>query len=536
MKATFIKISIITSFVLLFLSCSIDGYEESTTELTAEESLIAGQIIGESVSENQNGLLSNFSEAFAIPTESNLVAGPTPLSTQSFRNLENYTYDFNSDTGVHSAVFSREVADELFTSSTSYTLNYTFYDRNQNIIENPNEQQHEIEAVEFSATLSGEIQADTKDSFFTRTDRLFMDGLSTDSDILTIDGYHSGEGVFTRISTDGTQVQREYRLDINYLNIQINKPIVISSRNFRNGVTGALSYESTIRQTANGNNPETKTVNGTIVLNGDGTALLKFRELLDTFRLRLANGEVFDEDDFEGQVSEVNLQEQIFTISNGQRILINDQTEIKKDDFNSLVEVATAVNQAVRVIAKGEYIQPDVNVNLWVAIRVEFELESNDFEDVIASVNLDQLSFSLLNGDEFFITESSEIDYNDDFDSFQDVATAVETGFPILAEGEFIVDFNTGKRFVEEVDFELDLSEFDEEVISVDLADNTFTIESGEVIKITDQTIIDEDGEYQSLEEVAEALSQAEEVEAKGEYYSDSNTGIRIAVFVEFDD
>jgi len=535
MKLSFLKISLVMMTLLLLQSCSIDGFEQNSSELTVEESLIAGQIIGESVSENQNGLLSSFSEAFAVPAESNLVTGPSPLSTGSFRNLENYSYDFESESGVHSVTFSRQENNQFFTTTSSYTLNYTFYDVNQNIIRFPADQPNEIEAVEFTALRSGEILADTKSSVFTRTDRLFIDGLSSESDILTIDGYHSGEGLFTQVRTDGSQIEREYLLDINFLDIRINKPVVLNSRNFRNGVTGALSYESTIREMGNGN-PGTKIVNGTVELNGDGTALLKFREQFDTFRLRLANGEVFDEDEFEGRVTRVNLQEQIFTISNGQRIQINNQTEIKDEDFNTLEEVAAAVNRGVRVIAEGEYFHPDENVNLWIATEVEFELESNEFEDLIASVNLNQSSFTLINGDEFFITEKSELEFDDDFESLQDVANAVEAGMPVEAEGEFFIDTDTGMRIVIEVEFEFDFDEFEEYVTSVDLGENTFTLETGKVVKITDQTIIDDDGDFLSLEEVAEALDEGEQVEAEGKFYFDSNSGFWIAVEVEFED
>jgi hypothetical protein len=537
MKVLFLKISLLIITLLLLQSCSIDSFDQSSSELTFEESLIAGQIIGESVSENQNGLLSSFSEAFAIPTESNLIAGPSPLSTGSFRNLENYSYEFDSETGVHKVTFSRQDNNELFTTTSEYTLNYVFYDINQNVIEFPGEQQNQIEAVEYTALRNGEILADTKSSVFTRTDRLFIDGLSSDTDILTIDGYHSGEGFFTRIKTDSAQTDREYLLDINYLDIRINKPIVLSSRNFRKGVTGALSYESTIRQTGNGNyGSETKIVNGTVELNGDGTALLRFRELFDTFRLRLANGELFDDEEFEGRVTRVNLQERIFTISNGQRIQINNQTEIKDEDFNTLEEVAAAINNGVRVIAEGDYFHPDENVNLWIATEVEFELESNEFEDLVASVDLAENSFTLVNGDQFFITDKSEVEFDDDFDTLEEVAEAVQAGLPVEADGDFYIDIETGERIVKEVEFEFDFDEFDEQVISVNLTENTFTIESGKVILITESTVIDDDGDFLTLEEVANALDEGEEVGAKGKFYFDTLSGFWIAVEVEFFD
>ncbi len=527
----------LTGASFLLMSCSVDGFEQNTSTLTIEESIIAGQIIGESVSEKQEGLLSSFSEAFAIPTSSGLVDGPSALATGSFRNLENYAYSFDAETGEHTATFTKHTNTDILSSQTDYKLIYLFLHDDGNTIELPNNRRDLIEAVDFRAERIGEIQSASKQSIYTRNDRLFIEGISETGEFLSIDGFHSGEGLFTQLRNDGTQLEREYLLDVNYLDIRINKPVVLRNRNFRSGVNGAFSYEKTIRQASNGNNgPGTKIVNGTVELNGDGTALLRFREQFDTFRLRLANGEVFDDEEFEGRVTRVDLSERIFTISNGQRIQINDQTEIKEEDFNTLEEVAAAVNNGVRVIAEGDYFHPDQNVNLWIATEVEFELESNEFEDLVASVNLAENSFTLINGDQFYITDKSEVEFEDNLASLQDVAEAVEAGMPVEAEGDFYIEIETGKRIVKDVEFEFDFDEFDEKVISVNLAENTFTIESGKVILITENTVIDDDGDFLSLEEVAEALDEGEEVGAEGKFYFDPLTGFWIAVEVEFED
>lgn len=522
--------------VLLLQACSVDGFEPTESSLTTEESLIAGQIIGESISENQDGLLSSFSEAFAIPTSSGLIDGPSAIVTSSFRSLEDYAYSFDAGTGEHISTFTKRTNSDIISSRTDYLLSYIFFDADGSIIDLPNDQRNLIEAVEFKAVRSGEIETASKRSIFTRIDRLFIDGISEASDFLSIDGFHSGEGLFTQIRMDGTQLNREYLLDLNYLDIRINKPLVLRNRNFRSGVNGAFSYENTIRQAGNGSEGQrTKIINGTVELNGDGTALLKFREQFDTFRLRLANGEVFDDDEFEGRVTNINIEEQTFTIANGQRIQINEQTEIKVEDFSTLVEVAFAVENGVRVIAEGDYFHPDESVNLWIATEVEFELESNEFEDLVASVNLAENSFTLVNGDQFFITNKSEVEFIDDLNSLPDVAEAVEAGMPVKAEGDFYIDIETGNRIVKDVEFEFDFDEFDEHIISVNTTENTFILESGKIVLITESTVI-EDGNFFTLEEVAEALDESNKVGAEGKFYYDPHTGFWIAIEVEFFD
>ncbi len=525
---------LILSGIMLW-GCEIDRYDQDRTPLTGDEALLAGQIIGESVSENRSGMLSIFPEAFAVPTESGLTEGPSLLSAGSFRNLLDYTYEFDAASGEHRVTFSTLEDNELLQRSASHTLSYLFLDRNGDTLAYPDQQRQQIETVFYEASRNGSIQADARSSFYTRSDQLFMDGLSSTSDVLTLDGFHSGQGIFRLHPPDETPMEREYQLDINYLDIRIQKSVVQKNRNFRSGVNGALSYELTVRQTRNGA-PESKIVNGTLELNGDGTALLKFREQFDTFRLRMDNGDVFDEDEFEGRVVRVNLSDQIFTIANGQRIQITDDTEFDDGDFRTLEEVAAAVNRGVRVMAEGGYYQPDEDVNLWIATEVEFELESNEFEDLLASVSLSRNAFTLRNGDEFFLTERSEVEFDDGLQSFEDVADAVANGMPVEAEGEFYIDVETGRRLVKEVEFEFEFDEFEGDVIAVDLAESTFTIEGGKVIKITEQTVIDDDGDYLSLEEVAVALEQGEEVEADGKGYLDVSSGHFIAVEVEFDD
>lgn len=531
------SISLLLLVSLVFSSCTVDNFDQNGAILTSEETLIAGHIIGESVSENQNGLLSTFPEAFAIPTESGLTAGPSLLTTGSFRNMEDYSYEFDANSGVHQVTFTRQNDNQFFNSSSTYTLNYTFYDHGDDPVENPDQRPFDIEMVDFRATRSGEIQADSKISTFTRIDQLFMDGLSSESDVISIDGFHSGEGTFTRIQTDGSSIQREYLLDINYLDIRINKSTVKSNRNFRSGVTGALSYESTVHHNGTSDS-ETKAVNGTIEMNGDGTALLTFREQFDnTYRLHLDEGDVFDEDKFEGRITQVNLQEMIFTISNGQRIQVTEETELDDGDFSTLEEVSGAVETGVRVFAEGDYYHPDESVNLWIATEVEFELESNEFEDLVASADPDQHSFTLSNGDRFYIAESSEVEFDDGIASFEDLAGAVQMGIPVEAEGEFYVDADTGYRMVTKVEFELeidDYEEFDGDVVSVTVDENYFTLESGDQIKLTEHTIIDEESEYFSLQEVADALEKDEEVEAEGAFHEEETSGFRIAVIVEF--
>jgi NADPH-dependent 7-cyano-7-deazaguanine reductase QueF-like protein len=262
--------------------------------------------------------------------------------------------------------------------------------------------------------------------------------------------------------------------------------------------------------------------------------LLNFREQIEPLRLRLDDGDVFDEDEFEGRITDLNLDDQIFTIANGQRIQINNQTDISDGDYPSLSDVTDALANNRRIVAEGEYFHPDENVNLWIATEVEFEEESNEFEDLVESLNLAERSLTLINGDELFLTNDSDIDFNDGLSSLQDVSDAAQNGLPVLAEGDFSIDPQSGRRLIEDISFKLEFDEFESTVTAADSVAGMFTLANGRDVSITDNTVID--GDYPTISDVQNAIDQGVSVEADGEYYFDQNNDLWIAVQVTFED
>ncbi|MDX1590373.1 MAG: DUF5666 domain-containing protein [Balneolaceae bacterium] len=526
------------AFLALFLfgtiSCTIDNLDNGSLPLSENELRIAGQIIGESVSESENGVLSNFPEAFAIPDQNGLQQGLTFFSLRPIENLQNYTYQYEPTSGRHTVEYTREQAVFNQIVTTDVSLNYIFRDGNGNILENPVSRADEIESVEFFSMKSGRIETPDKLSIFSRNDQFFIDGLSETSPNLLIDGIHSGEGFFSRVQTAGNRLEREYILDMNFLNVSINKNAVQTNRNFRTGVNGALSYESTIREGQSGSGG-TKIVNGTLEFTGDGTALLKFRNFFDVFRVRLDQGTVFDDDEFEGRVTQVDLSQSIIQLANGQRIRITPETLIEDGgDYFSLSEVANALTESVRIEAEGEYIKDQGSTNLWTAQTVEFEEESNQFEEQVVSVNLTENSFTVQSGDVFILTEASVIENDGDFLTLEEVQNAVASGVPVFADGDFQSDNESGSLIVDQVEFTFNVQQIEENITSVNPAAQTFTVVSGKVIQITEETETDFK-DFSDLEGINTALSSGAVVEADASIYFDAGADLWIAVNVEFD-
>lgn len=442
--------------------CGVDSFDHNSTPISQKESIITGQIIGESVSESRQGILSSFSEAFAIPTETGLEPGPSLLAGTSFQNLENYHYEFLSDSGVHRVHFSRTESGTGVNGRSDTEIRYIFYGPGQTPIEMPWDEPEQIESVDYHSIRTGEIADSTFLSLYERTDRIFLSGLSEETETLAIDGHHTGNGTFTRIEPGGAETEREYLLEINYLDIRIHKQTVEQSRSFNKGINGSLGYESTVRQTGNGST-ETKIVNGTIRLNGDGTALLKFREPLEPYRFRLEDGDLFDDDEFEGRVTHVDLTTRRITLANGQIIEINAETEIDDEDFQTLEEVYSALQNDVIVIAEGEYVQPDKSLYIWISTEVEFEIgfeaDVDEFEEEVASVNITEQMFTLQSGEQIRITDETVFDEEGDFTSLAEVAEALEDGELVEVEADVYPDPDGNFWIAIRVEFE---SESDE--------------------------------------------------------------------------
>lgn len=534
-RAVYGVLLLVAGSSMIMQSCTIDNFNDGIVPLDENEFRLAGQIIGESVSESDNGLLSSFPEAFAIPDQNGLQQGSTFLSLRPIENLLSYNYSYNPVSGNHIVQFTRAESFNNEVFNTEVSLTYQFRDKVGILIEDPYQNRTSIESVDFIAVKTGSIENADKSSVFNRNDRFFIDGLSGNSPRLLIDGIHSGEGLFTRIQPDGTRLEREYILDMNFLNVAINKEVVESNRNFRSGVNGALSYESTIRENSPSDNG-TKIVNGTLEFTGDGTALLKFRDFLNVYRVRLESGAVFDDDEFEGRVTDVDLPQNIFVLANGQRIRIDSQTEIDDDgDYFTLQDVSDALMNGKRVKAEGDYIRNEQNANLWTAIDVEFEDESNEFEEPVISVDLGNNTFTVQSGDIFYITGSSEIDDDGVFFTLTEVQQALAGGIPVKAEGKFEIESVTGNFKIKEVEFSYNIVEIEEIVTSVNLTEQTFTVESGKQVRITEETMIDQD-KYSSLEEVSAALDQGIQIEADADIYFNDSSGLWIAIEVEFED
>ena len=221
-----------------------------------------------------------------------------------------------------------------------------------------------------------------RSSEFSRADTFAITGVSNASSILTIDGNHYGNGTFNGVSESGNTFQRSFINEINFLDIQINKDTVAAYGSLGYGVTGTLTYEMNMFRNRNGEE-SSKTISGTIEMDGDGTALLRFQNINRLFKVDLQSGFVTDdEDELEANVVAVDTLNNTVSLDNDLLVIITGRTEVEgDDDLESLEAVARALEAGLLVVAEVEGYQNPTNSSEFIADEIEFELANDDEAD-----------------------------------------------------------------------------------------------------------------------------------------------------------
>ena len=464
----------IAALLLVITGCSISGVDKQDEEITQEDLQAASQIIGESLSDETSGIMGSLNDALTGISSDGFVRTTSAKSLNddddddnSGRGREsNFTYSYDPETGTHTLTFLRSITKPNFSKSVKDTLKYIFTDNNGAFIAAPRVNRERIETIDFKGSREGNVNTPRKNSFFVRNDTFLIDGVSEASNLLLIDGVHNGEGNFEKTNDQGDTVDRSYELEINFLDVQIDKSVVRQNQSLEQGVTGTLTYEMIVEKTNNGSS-STKTIRGTVEMNGDGTALLRFERFQKLFQINLDDGDVRDQDDeFEGRVTSVNIENSTFTLAGGRVVRITDETTIENDgDLFSLQEVADALQAEKRVEAEGDGFLDD---DVFVATQAKFETEDDDddvegkldFDAYISSVSVEDSTVTLQDERVIRITENTVIDDSGDYMDLESVQDALIQGQTIAADGEGVESDEEGVSIVaSEIEFELEDSD-----------------------------------------------------------------------------
>jgi len=293
-------IFIILAFAASTLLYGCNTVNSSEPDISEEELEIAGEIIGASLSEEQDGVLSSVYDAFSTISQTGIsYTGPaTSMQKASADSADrpgrgferNFSADYNPETGEHTVSFDRSFEGPNLTKSLDILNKYIFTDADGEFLQYPRRDNEMIETIDFKGMRIGSFETERRTSSFTRVDTMFASGLSGSSAILTIDGKHNGEGRMTvnlpRLERSG---ERTFEVEFTFQNIQLDKAIVRENGTLEEGITGLITYDMQMTQTRDGDTKE-KSLSGTIELTGDGSALLRFDRFRKTFRIAMSDG------------------------------------------------------------------------------------------------------------------------------------------------------------------------------------------------------------------------------------------------------
>jgi len=536
-----------TVMITALSGCTLDGISdtEQQEEVTQADLEAASRILGESLSDENDGVMASLNDALTTVSSSGFETQGTFLKQKSGGNTvqthdddsntgrgeeRNFSYSYSSATGIHTITFERVVHDGEYYKSVSDTLKYVFTDANGEFIAFPRQEKSRIETIDYKGKRIGQIQSPERESEFARQDTFFIDGASEASNILAIDGVHHGNGDLSTTDDAGNPISRSYSTSINFLDIQIDKAVVAENGSLEHGVTGTLSWEMTITHTTNGQT-RTKTIRGTVEMNGDGTALLRFEGFTKLFLINLDDGHVRDHDDeFEGRVKHVNINEGTFTLASGRVIQMTDGTDVDPEgDVFDLEGVVRALENGKVVEAEGT---GSVDGDVFVASTVKFEVgdpAEEHFEGHVNGVNLDAHTITIGDGLTIRFGEESVISESGDLYSLAAVKEALGQGHGVKVYGYGKADDATDADMLAlEAKFKYSMEEFEGHVTAVNLDMGTFTLDQEITIRLDDLSIIAEKGNLYSLQEVAQALEAGADVVAYGYGRIDSDTESRL--------
>ncbi len=288
-------------FGILTLSCSIILVSGCTNNANVQppsqqDVQLASNIIGESMSNDGGGLVSSFGDATSMVSSTGLsysqygnlnnVPTVSSMMDDSLRGREkNFRATYDPATGTHTVDFNREVNTKNFSKTVKAHLEYIYRDSTGKFLRFPIPTQ--VFSVDFKGSRSGSVQTPNKKSDFSRIDTLFYTGLNRSSSSITINGSHQGHGDF-ELTNNTTQISKVYDLNLKLLNVNIEKSSIIN-RDLTQGVTGTLSYDLTFHKSQDTTAVD-KHITGTIDMNGDGTALLKFAHFTNRYLINLKTG------------------------------------------------------------------------------------------------------------------------------------------------------------------------------------------------------------------------------------------------------
>ena len=287
------------AFALLVTFGACSSVNNDVEAISNEDVDLATHIVTTSIADDESGMMSSLYDAFSDVSSEGISYSTTSAQLKSdpqHRNdgrgrERNYTYSYDSETGIHSLEYERSVQNSAFSKSLEVNQEIIFTNLDSTFIEFPRQDRKNIETISYYGTKVGEFAGKYRSGSFSKEDDFLLTGVHSTSSILTLSGTHSGTGNAEGITRDSVEASRSYSIDLEFSNVAINKDTVKAQGSLEFAVSGSIAYSLTMNKTIDGV-PDEIILEGTIELLADGTAILKFNKLVQTIKFALGTGEL----------------------------------------------------------------------------------------------------------------------------------------------------------------------------------------------------------------------------------------------------
>ncbi len=293
--------------LLLMLSVAacdaLQNADEAT--LSEEDARAVAEVVAQALSDQSDGMMTDLYDATATFDQNGMYyPGSSVLSKEGdavqdpryWRGMRRgFRVDYDSTTGTFTIRFTHEVTRPNFQKSIEALLKYVFKDKDGQFIAHPRAERDRIASIDFEGYRKGSVAHRTpsgneRSASFERRAAWRVEGLEAESDTITFEGEQEMEGARRFVNREGQEVEQEYRAHlVTDGPVYILKPSATDS--LEHLTYGTLAYQvRMVKRT--GDKEMVREVEGTIEMNGDGSALMRFYGVPHTYRIFLSTGEV----------------------------------------------------------------------------------------------------------------------------------------------------------------------------------------------------------------------------------------------------
>ncbi|GIV62363.1 MAG: hypothetical protein KatS3mg044_1229 [Rhodothermaceae bacterium] len=294
--------------LLLMLALSLAAcdtlQDPQVSSLSEEDAQAAAEIVAQALSDQSDGLMADIYDATATFDE----GGMYYLGDDAAKSLDGgndrrywrgmhrgYEASYDTSTGTHTIHYFHEVSRPNFQKSVETLLAYIFKDEEGVFIARPRVEKERIATIDFEGYRKGSVAHRTpsgneRSSSFERRATWHVEGLEAASDTISFEGEQDVTGTRRFVNHLGQNVDMEFDAHlVTEGRVTVLKPAATDS--LEHLTFGTLVYRiHMVKKT--GDREVIHDVEGTITMEGDGSALVHFFGVPQTYRIFLNTGDV----------------------------------------------------------------------------------------------------------------------------------------------------------------------------------------------------------------------------------------------------